>query len=129
MHGRAAAAREAVRLRAGTPAARPSSARPSASGAVAAGGCGESISDLVASFGVSRAAIYRALQGIDPPPRGRTGHASLQGGRCLPIVSGRRSWQESFGLCLSARLAAIDRGGVSQCEMCGKGFGWPGRGT
>jgi len=62
MHERAAAAREAARLR-GRHTGRPSRLSIDQMRQVRAlRGGGESISDLVRSFGVSRATIYRALQ-------------------------------------------------------------------
>lgn len=62
MHERAAAAREAARLR-GRHTGRPSRLSTDQMRQVRAlRGSGESIADLVRSFGVSRATIYRALQ-------------------------------------------------------------------
>jgi len=59
IHERAAAAAPPPEPEAATPAARPSSPRQVR--ALRAGG--ESISELVAGYGVSRATIYRALAG------------------------------------------------------------------
>ncbi len=67
MHERAAAAREAARLR-GRHTGRPPKLTPTQAGQVRAlRGSGESISELVRSYGVSRATIYRALRDSDSP--------------------------------------------------------------
>ncbi len=66
MHERAAAAREAARLR-GRHTGRPprlSAAQARQVRSLRAGG--ESITELVRTFGVSRATVYRALQPIEP---------------------------------------------------------------
>jgi len=67
MHERPAAARTAARLR-GRHSGRPlrlTPPRPGRSGPCATGG--ESIADLVTSFGVSRATVYRALATTETP--------------------------------------------------------------
>ena len=67
MHERAAAAREAARLR-GRHTGRPPKLTPTQARQVRAlRGSGESISELVRSYGVSRATIYRALRDSDSP--------------------------------------------------------------
>jgi DNA invertase Pin-like site-specific DNA recombinase len=67
MHERAAAAREAARLR-GRHTGRPPKLTPAQARQVRAlRSSGESISELVRSYGVSRATIYRALREGDPP--------------------------------------------------------------
>ena len=66
MHERAAAAREAARLR-GRHTGRPPALTPAQARQVRSRRAGrESITELVTSFGVSRATIYRALNAPDP---------------------------------------------------------------
>jgi len=68
MHERAAAARAAARLR-GRHTGRPPRLTPAQARQVRAlRDGGESIADLVTTYGVSRATIYRALQATEPAP-------------------------------------------------------------
>jgi len=68
MHERAAAARAAARLR-GRHTGRPPRLTPAQTRQVRSlRNGGESIADLVTSFGVSRATIYRALQATETAP-------------------------------------------------------------
>jgi len=74
MHERAAAAREAARLRGRHTGRPPKLTEAQARQVRALRGSGESISELVRSYGVSRATIYRALRNGDIPvgPSGPT---------------------------------------------------------
>jgi DNA invertase Pin-like site-specific DNA recombinase len=67
MHERAAAAREAARLRGRHTGRPPKLTEAQARQVRALRQGGESISELVASYCVSRATIYRALRDSDPP--------------------------------------------------------------
>jgi len=68
MHERAAAARNAARLR-GRHTGRPSRLTPAQTRQVRAlRDVGETIADLVTTYGVSRATIYRALAATEPVP-------------------------------------------------------------
>jgi len=80
MHERAAAAREAARLR-GRHTGRPSKLTQAQMRQVRAlRDSGESISELVRSYDVSRATIYRALRDTDPPPAPSGQDASTETG-------------------------------------------------
>ncbi len=65
MHERAAAAREAARLRGRHTGRPPKLSKDQIRHVRALRESGETISDLVRSFGVSRASIYRALQSAE----------------------------------------------------------------